>query len=328
MDLRKIFREIGFTDYETRILIYLNGVDGTKNAKQIAEGADVPLTKLYSLLLGLEEDGLIEKLPGEVNLYRLVEREELINTLREMKEEEIREREDKLDSLMENLDSSLDRTTGREVSISYFTSNKKYWKAYNREVSKLGMGDVYRIINNNRWALSFLPEEIEDRPGLESMIRNDINQRLNKNFILYHMVNPESFVESILEDLGERERIKKSLAQLLFYYGHEEMKKTHYIELAPEFKNILIAIINTSTFIEFYSGGRHDKISNAIQIKSREVSEDFANWFDGYCSGTKDPDEDFKRFKEEVLRCAEELKDIEPREIEDEIENVDPVYLP
>lgn len=326
MGAKKTLRELGLTDYETRVLLFLSSAGEEKTAKEIAKSADVPLTKLYSILLDLGKRGLVEKLPGEVNHYRSKGKQEIIHELREEKEKEIEQKREKLDQLLDNLNSNLEEKEEKRVPINYFSSDKKYWRAYNKEVSKLERGEVYQIINNSRWAVSFLPEEIRNNPGLESMIKGDIKKRLGQKFILHHMVNPEKLVQSTSEDLKEKEKIKRSLGQILFYYDQPKLKETHYITLAPEFRNILIAIIKNSTFIEFYSE-KSTELRSAIQIKSKEVSQDFARWFDAYSEEKHDPEEDYNRFKQQILTRAKDLKGINPKEIERAIENIEPFYF-
>lgn len=327
MGAKKTLRELGFTDYESRVLMFLNSQEEEKSAKEISKGSDVPLTKLYSILLDLEKRDLVEKLPGERNHYRISGKKNLIESLREEKEEEIKEKKKELESLLENLDSNLQERGSREVSVNYFTSDERYWKAYNNEVSKLEEGEVYRIINNSRWAVSFLPEEIENNPGLESMIKGDIKKRLGSKFILHHIVNPEKLVQNIIEDLGEKEKIKKSIAQILYYYDKPELKETHYIDLAPELKNVLIAVFKSSVFIEFYSKGESVSLSSAIQIKSKEVAEDFARWFDNFSKDKNDPERDYKEFKREILKNANKLANIDSEEVEKALKEVEPFYF-
>jgi len=303
MESKEIFRNLGFSEYETKVLVYLSSVSKAADAKQISSEANVPLTKLYSILLGLERRNLIAKLPGVVNLYKPLVAEQMIKNIGDQKKQELEQKEKQIEERLEFLKSRLKGATIKgEVSVRHFVSDSEYWKVYNEEVNKLRKGDVYRIINSMRLCTSFIPEELKDRPGIKSMILNDLKKQRD-GVVIHHMINVEALLEQIKNDLKAEWKIKQSIVQVL--HLDRVQKKHHYITLAPELKNLLIVILKDSTFLEFY-GEDHTKILTAIQIVSRDIAKDFAKWFDSVSPGKHDGDADYEKFKSEVIRVARE----------------------
>ena len=326
MNSKEILRNLGFSEYETKVLLYLDSIGQPVDAKEIAKESCVPLTKLYSILIKLKRQNFIIKLPGKINLYRNIDRKQLIKNLKEQKDERIKQEKEKFTELSKLLESSLKGFPTKEVSVRYFTSDKDYWKIYNEEVAKLGKKDTYKIINNMRWVQGFLPEEIKDRPNIKSMITADVKLLKQGKFKLHHMVNIQALIQNTINDLKTKEKIKRSIAQLLYYYGRPDLIKHHYITIAPELKNILIVILKESIFFEFYSPIEHTKILSAVQIKSKEITKDFAKWFDAYSKEKHSSKKDFEKFKKEILKYAKELAKINPKDIEKAIKEVKPVY--
>jgi ribosomal protein L29 len=177
-----------------------------------------------------------------------------------------------------------------------------------------------------RWAHGFLPEEVVNKPDIKSMIVEDIRKIKEGKFLLHHIVNAEALVNVTIEDLKTKDQIKRSIAQILYYYNRPDLKKYHFITLASELKNILIVILKDSTFLEFYSPTEHTKIHSAVQIKSRAIARDFAKWFDAYSKEKHEPEKDYQLFKKEILKYARELAKISPSEIEKAIKEVKPIY--
>lgn len=67
-DARKVLRELGLTDYETRAyLALLEG--GALTASQVSENASVPYSKVYETLTSLERKGWIETEQGRPGRY-------------------------------------------------------------------------------------------------------------------------------------------------------------------------------------------------------------------------------------------------------------------
>jgi len=67
-DARKVLRELGLTDYETRAYLALLE-HGVLTASQISESADVPYSKVYETLTSLERKGWIETEKGRPGRY-------------------------------------------------------------------------------------------------------------------------------------------------------------------------------------------------------------------------------------------------------------------
>jgi len=67
-DARKVLRELGLTDYETRAYIALLE-RGVLTASQVSENAGVPYSKVYETLTSLERKGWIETEQGRPGRY-------------------------------------------------------------------------------------------------------------------------------------------------------------------------------------------------------------------------------------------------------------------
>jgi len=67
-DARKVLRDLGLTDYETRAYLSLLEM-GVLTASQVSENADVPYSKVYETLASLERKGWIETEHGRPTRY-------------------------------------------------------------------------------------------------------------------------------------------------------------------------------------------------------------------------------------------------------------------
>jgi len=67
-DTRKVLRELGLTDYETRAYLALLK-EGALTASQVSENAEVPYSKVYETLTSLERKGWIETEQGRPTRY-------------------------------------------------------------------------------------------------------------------------------------------------------------------------------------------------------------------------------------------------------------------
>ena len=67
-DARKVLRELGLTDYETRAYLALLG-RGALSASQVSENAQVPYSKIYETLASLEDKGWVESQRGRPARY-------------------------------------------------------------------------------------------------------------------------------------------------------------------------------------------------------------------------------------------------------------------
>lgn len=67
-DGKKVLREMGLTDYETRAYLALLE-KGVLTASQISENANVPYSKVYETLTSLERKGWIESERGRPGRY-------------------------------------------------------------------------------------------------------------------------------------------------------------------------------------------------------------------------------------------------------------------
>ena len=88
-DARKVLRELGLTDYETRA--YLSLLErGVLTASQVSENAGVPYSKVYETLTSLERKGWIETGQGRPGRYYPKAPSEALATAKLQLEEKVR----------------------------------------------------------------------------------------------------------------------------------------------------------------------------------------------------------------------------------------------
>lgn len=88
-DARKVLRELGLTDYETRA--YLALVEkGVLTASQVSESAGVPYSKVYETLTSLERKGWVETEQGRPSRYYPKAPSEALATARLQLEEKVK----------------------------------------------------------------------------------------------------------------------------------------------------------------------------------------------------------------------------------------------
>jgi len=88
-DARKVLRELGLTDYETRAYLALLE-HGVLTASQISENADVPYSKVYETLTSLERKGWIETEKGRPGRYYPKAPSEALTTAKMQLEEKVK----------------------------------------------------------------------------------------------------------------------------------------------------------------------------------------------------------------------------------------------
>jgi sugar-specific transcriptional regulator TrmB len=326
MDLRKVFEELGYPVYQSNILLFLIRNEKHANAKEISAGSEVPLSRVYSILIELERQGLVRSIPGKTTTYTVVDKKDFLQQVGNKKSLDIEKQKSRAESALQLLNQQIEiAAKSPEVTVRHFVSDTDYWAVYNSEAEKMKPGETFRIINSVRWALSLLPSEVENRPGIKSMIENDL-KRQRAGLKIHHIVDPEALVQTIVDDLKSKQKIIESISQMLYYEHLPEIRKNHLITIAPEFKNVMIFIMKDSTFFEFYAPGNHTEILSAVQIKSKEITKDFSRWFDTYSREKRNPEQDYEKFKAAVLSVARKTAKIEPKEIEKLVAAMRPVY--
>jgi len=88
-DARRVLRELGLTDYETRAYLALLE-RGVLTASQISENADVPYSKVYETLTSLERKGWIETEKGRPRHYYPKTPSEALATAKMQLEEKVK----------------------------------------------------------------------------------------------------------------------------------------------------------------------------------------------------------------------------------------------
>ncbi len=302
-DIRNELVRLGYSDYYAKVILCLISSEKFLDAKEIERRTGVPLARLYSILISLEKERLVKSVSGNVKRYAASNKEDILNSISEKKKKELQKtREDIAGSLSFITKCFNDiHTEVTETEIRVFNDNEGYWKEYNSTVSKLKKGDVYRIINSKRAADSFLPEELENNPGIKEMIISD-EKKLKEGVIIHLACNPESLVKNTFEELkGSEAKMEHSMKRLLDSYKRMS-RYCHYISFTRWFKNIVIVIMQDSVFMEFYYDTTN-VINTAIKIRSRQLSSDLSSWFDDFDSKKKhDPAKDYIMFEEEIKK--------------------------
>jgi sugar-specific transcriptional regulator TrmB len=85
MDLRETLEELGYQSYHSNVLIYLVSSDKFATAKEISINADVPLSRIYSILIELEKQGLVRSIPGKKTTYTVVEKKRFLQQVGKQK---------------------------------------------------------------------------------------------------------------------------------------------------------------------------------------------------------------------------------------------------
>jgi sugar-specific transcriptional regulator TrmB len=85
MDKMGFFKELGFSEYESKVLAALVKL-GSASAKEISIASRVPQNKLYSILEGFEKIGVLSALPVEPKRFKLINIETFVS--KKLKEEE------------------------------------------------------------------------------------------------------------------------------------------------------------------------------------------------------------------------------------------------
>jgi len=93
MDKIDFFRDLGFTEYESRILASLVKLK-TADVKEISLDSGVPRNKLYAIIRKFESEGLISLVSVEPKKYRFTNVNSLVK-------EKLKQREEKLKKLKE-----------------------------------------------------------------------------------------------------------------------------------------------------------------------------------------------------------------------------------
>lgn len=96
--LTKDLMNLGMTAYEATAYAALVGL-GEASARQVHEASGVPRPRVYDVLEALEKKGYVEVWHGSPMLYRAVDPDRLINSLREGLERSIQDASKKLKSL-------------------------------------------------------------------------------------------------------------------------------------------------------------------------------------------------------------------------------------
>jgi len=298
MELKNLLKELGYDDYHANVLLAL-AKESPLDAKELTVASGVPIGRIYSVLLDLEDDCLVRRMAGPVDKFSAQPNDVLIRRMVRKNEEEIIERKKRIRGIAKSLRSGLNvipmLTSGFE--IHHYTKDRDYWPVYNKAVSILRKGDIYRIINSRRISDSLLDIELDGNPDLKKMVIQD-NKMVAKGGKIHIVTNPESVVTNIQKELKKPELIKESVNKMLTRFSNKLLRKHTKITLAPQFKDLIIAIIGDNVFMEFYDE-KTNSIASALHIKGKKIARDMAHWFDSIGNPVS-----YKVFEKEVKKYA------------------------
>ena len=100
----RFFGDIGFSDQESKVYLFLLNTDG-KKAREISQVLKIERVQLYRMLNNLQKRGLIECSFGHPAIYSAVPFEEVLNLMIASKKEEAKNLEGRKDELISQLGS-------------------------------------------------------------------------------------------------------------------------------------------------------------------------------------------------------------------------------
>ena len=90
MDVRKLLERMGYPVYHSNILLFLIKQKEPVNAKEISNGSEVPLSRVYSILIELEKQSLVKSAPGKITTYTVVDKKTFLQQVRSKKDKQLR----------------------------------------------------------------------------------------------------------------------------------------------------------------------------------------------------------------------------------------------
>ena len=286
MDIEQLkgkLKNLGFCDYETSILVFLQGQKDYVSVKEIMAGSKVPMGRIYSILIELNNEGFVKRMPGKSVKYKIENKNRFIKKIINKNTDELKEKQKQIMSDANFLKKTLSKlafSSANEIEVNYFTDDDSYWKTYLNATHKLKKGDTYRIINSRRLSDSLLNSELKDNPKLKKMINSD-NKLIKKGVKFSLVTNPKSIVENTINELENKADIKVALNQLLKVFKHNKITNNLFITLESNLQSLIFVILKEDVFIEFYNK-KTNSIASAIHIRSSKVVQDMSVWFDSF----------------------------------------------
>ncbi len=119
----RIFEKIGLTEYQSLIISTLLKESGI-TAQEISSKADIPYTKIYSVLKTLEDKAYIRSNMERPKKYFALEPDELKDRLLERKERELQSLKEELDSHIDSLKTTYSGDHLEEIPVWFLSSRE------------------------------------------------------------------------------------------------------------------------------------------------------------------------------------------------------------
>ncbi len=117
-------REFGLTEYETKIYLTLSNRQ-IASASELSRVSGVPYTKVYSVLSSLTGKGLVEIMRGKPAVYRIINPERALRTLKESKIVGVSRAYEEVVSSLRKIRSNESRPNDDEHGASWNISGKR-----------------------------------------------------------------------------------------------------------------------------------------------------------------------------------------------------------
>ncbi len=154
------FKELGFSDYEARLLSSFVKLR-TASPKELSVDSSVPQNKIYSILRGFENQGMVSLVSIEPKKYQLINLDSFVNC-------KIREKQEKLKELKKAVDNLEETKLNEEQFVFSLIKGQKAIMNKLVEVNKNVEREILGVQRN--W--KYWGEGIR---GVEEAIRKGVN---------------------------------------------------------------------------------------------------------------------------------------------------------
>lgn len=304
-ELKKLLKSIGFTEYKSSVFLFMTTQPKALNAKQIAYGADIPLARIYSVLLELEKEGLVRRIPGKIQLYTVVGSKEATEKIFTKQEKKMKEKLGNFKKLSHSFKKELshiekERKIQPNVTVRYHEKDPNYWLRIAEIEGKVNRGEVRRILDVWRPIWGLLDEELNKSLTLRKNYLTDL-KLVKRGVIQRYLYNPKMIVHSTAVELKNKEKIVKSLSKFLNFCS--ENRNEIRIKITHTFENMLVEITPETVILEFFAGQLES--GNAIELNGELAVKDFTIWFDAMYG--KDDPKGYEKLKKEIKKQAREM---------------------
>lgn len=174
----KVFEKIGLTEYQSLIISTLLKDSGI-TAQEISSKANIPYTKIYSVLKTLEDKGYIRSNMERPKKYFAIEPDELKDTLLERKERELQSLKQELEFHIDNLNTTYSGDHLKEIPVWFLPSRESL------------VSEVISICQEVEEEVIYVVMTVWKRLGSSERVLNAI-EKMNEKNVDMRMVIPSS----------------------------------------------------------------------------------------------------------------------------------------